>query len=349
MSPRKKAVSRDDVQTRPTRDQLPKVIALLLRVNDMPAASRFGLCVLSSLIISSVLYKLTASITVDDFARVSKNPEKPWEILGLIAWRIVEIGLVWIMMFDPNDIWAYFFVTHMPTYYILIFFYRVRASSAVSSFAILLVSTTFPLVATHGLPTMLKNRLASLEPPSTVANRGILRDWLTCFYTTIAATSVFYVVMYLNAATWMDSFLLAHLESLRTIRAAQSDHTCGASCHLLVFLVMLPVGYFLREFLFYKPLDSPPDDTEKPANRQGEYLIVSLRRKTWGKLPAKTRALVSRTLILTTGVLLNTIVQVLGTFDRVDFLGSFAWGGVWAMGILVVGAMFAWIAAVEGV
>lgn len=143
--------------------------------------------------------------------------------------------------------------------------------------------------------------------------------------------------------------MFAHFESLRTISTAQSDHTRSPNCHLFFFLTMLPVGYFLCEFLFYKPIYSPPDDPEEPANREGQYLIVSLHRNTWGKLPAKTRALVSRTLILTIGVVLNTIVQVLGTFDRVDFAGSFAWGGAWAMGVLVVGAMFAWIAAVDGV
>ncbi|KAJ5818503.1 hypothetical protein N7474_004094 [Penicillium riverlandense] len=349
MSPRKKAVSLEDDQTRPARDQPGKVIALLLRVIAMPAASRFGICVLSSLILSSILYKLTASITVDDFAHVSKNVEEPREILGLIAWRTVEIGLVWIMMIDPHDIWTYFFVTHMPTYYILVLFYRVRLSSAALSFAILLCSISFPLIPTLCLPTIVKNRRGTLEPPSTVANRGILRDWLTHFYTTIAATSVFCVVHHLNSVTWMGPFMFAHFESLRTIGAAQPEHTGGSSDHLIFFLAMLPVGYSLCEFLFYKSIYSPADDFEKPANREGEYLIVSLRRKTWGKLPAKTRALVSRTLILTTGMLLNTIVQILGTFDRVDFAGSFAWGGVWAMGTLVVGAMFAWIGAVEGV
>lgn len=100
MSPRKKTVSLDNGRTRPTRDQPGKATALLLRVIDMPAVFRFGICVLSSLMISSLLYKLTASITVDDFAHVSKSLQEPWEIVGLIAWRAVEIGLVWIMTFD---------------------------------------------------------------------------------------------------------------------------------------------------------------------------------------------------------------------------------------------------------
>ena len=91
------------------------------------------------------------------------------------------------------------------------------------------------------------------------------------------------------------------------------------------------------------------DGKTEPAAREGEYLIEAVYRKTWGQLSAKTRILVSRTLVLALGVLLNTIVQVAGTIQQVSVQGASTWGAVWAVATLAVGAYFGWIEAVEGV
>lgn len=70
------------------------------RLEKIPSPARFGLLVLSSLVLSSALFTLTSPITVGDLSTVSKHLENWWEVGGLIAWKAVELGLVWIAGFD---------------------------------------------------------------------------------------------------------------------------------------------------------------------------------------------------------------------------------------------------------
>lgn len=70
------------------------------QIEKIPSPARYGLLVLSSLVLSSVLFTVTASVTVGDLSFVSKHLETWWEASGLIAWRAVELGLAWILGFD---------------------------------------------------------------------------------------------------------------------------------------------------------------------------------------------------------------------------------------------------------
>ena len=78
-------------------------------------------------------------------------------------------------------------------------------------------------------------------------------------------------------------------------------------------------------------------------------MASAICRNTWGKLTPKTRVLVSRSIILALGVLLNTIVQVAGTISDVSIEGAATWGAVWGFATLTAGATFGWIEAVDGV
>lgn len=48
-------------------------------------------------------------------------------------------------------------------------------------------------------------------------------------------------------------------------------------------------------------------------------------------------------------LLSNTIVQLAGTIEGISVEGASAWGSIWAVAILAVGATFGWIEAVDGV
>jgi hypothetical protein len=70
------------------------------QIEKIPSPARYGLLVLSSLVLSSLLFTATSSVTVGDLSFVSKHLETWWEASGLIAWRAVELGLAWILGFD---------------------------------------------------------------------------------------------------------------------------------------------------------------------------------------------------------------------------------------------------------
>lgn len=243
------------------------------------------------------------------------------------------------------DVASFLFLTHLPTYSLLSFFYGVRPTSVLASYAITVLSTVIPFAflrrpaSVHDL---------SHVPSGAVANRTILQDRPTTIYTTLAATSIFTVVLYASYATWLPAQLVVHYESIPDISAAHA----GPAGLPVLFLTLIPTGYAVRDFLFVSSTGHSADATnQKPEDvgREDEYLVTTVYRKTWCQLSTKTRILVSRTLILALGVLLNTIVQVAGTIRDVSVEGAFVWGAVWAVSTVAVGATFGWIEAVDGV
>ncbi|KAJ6166824.1 hypothetical protein N7470_002271 [Penicillium chermesinum] len=296
-------------------------------------AARFLLVLFASLLLSTLFFSLTASLNRDDLAIISKHLEGWEEVAGLLSWRAVEIGLSWGLGFDimtDRDVASFLFLTHLPTYSLLYFFYGVRPTSILVSFAITILSTVIPFTylrkpaSVHDL---------SHAPSGSVANRTILQDRLTTLYTSFAATSIFSVIIYVCYSTWLPAQLVVHFESIPDITAASS----GAAGLFGLYLTLIPAGFAIRDFLFH------------PVSREGEYLITAIYRKTWGRLSAKTQVLVSRTFILAAAVLINSTVQIAGTIRGVSAQGASVWGAVWALATVVVGALFGWIEAAEGV
>lgn len=106
MSPKKKTSS-EGTQSRRTGDPKadPKAALTALTApaqTRLSSPARFSLVVLSSLVVSSVLFTLTSSVTVGDLGLVSKHLEEWWEVGGLVAWRAVEVGLAWVFGLDSE-------------------------------------------------------------------------------------------------------------------------------------------------------------------------------------------------------------------------------------------------------
>jgi hypothetical protein len=379
MSPRKK-VSSGSAQAQPTPDpkdpkDVLKNVTPKSSLARIPSPARFFLVVFGSLVLSSVLFTFTAGFTQGDLGLVSKHLEEWWEVAGLIAWRGVEVALAWLLGFDGEctffkwgnylsqalgeenkltwrlrfrsgwDVASFLFLTHLPTYTLLSFFYNVRPTSVMASYAITILSTVIPFA--------LLRRPASVHdlshaPSGAVANRAILQDRPTTIYTTLAATSIFSVILYASYATWLPAKLVVHFEGIPDISAVHA----GPAGLPVLFLTLIPAGLAARDFLFVSStghLEGTSKEADQSINRQGEYLVMALYRKTWGQLSTKTRILASRTILLATGVLVNTTVQVAGTIRSVSVEGAFTWGAVWAVATVAVGATFGWIEAVDGV
>jgi hypothetical protein len=211
------------------------------------------------------------------------------------------------------------------------------------SFAITIVSTALPFVALRR-PSSVHD--LSHTPSGAIANRGILQDKTTTFFTSLLGASIFSVVLYISYASWLPAQLVVHFESLPDISAAHA----GPAGLPVLFLTLAPAGWAVRDFLFVSSTGYTINDGQSPsASCEGEYLIAAMYRKTWGKLPIKARILVSRSIILAIGIMFNTVIQVAGTIRDVSVVGAAAWGSVWAVSALLTGASFGWIESVDGV
>lgn len=180
----------------------------------------------------------------------------------------------------------------------------------------------------------------SHAPTGAVANKSILQDRTITFYTTVAATSIFTVVLYASYYTWLPAQLVVHFESIPDISAAHA----GPAGLPVLFLTLIPSGYAARDFLF---VSSMGHENGARAERESQYIVLSAYYKLVDKLSVKTRILAARTSILAAGVFLNTVVQVAGTIDSVSVEGASMWAGVWTVATLSVGAVFGWIEDVE--
>ncbi|EKV07239.1 hypothetical protein PDIG_65490 [Penicillium digitatum PHI26] len=199
------------------------------------------------------------------------------------------------------------------------------------------------------LPFALLRRSSSVHnlshaPADAVANRNILQDRTTTVFTTLLATSIFSVVLYASYATWLPTQLVIHFEGLPDISAAHA----GPAGLPVLFLTLIPAGWAARDFLFVSSTGYSTTPTGFTSCCEGENLAAFICRTTWGKLTIKSRVLLSRSILLALGVLLNTIVQVAGTINDVSIEGAATWGAVWAFATLTVGATFGWIEAVDG-
>ncbi|OJJ39214.1 hypothetical protein ASPWEDRAFT_362213 [Aspergillus wentii DTO 134E9] len=316
------------------------------RLARIPSFVRYLLVVFISLTLSSTLFSLTSGITLGELGGVSKHLDAWWEVGGLIGWKAIEIGLAWTLGFDGRDVFSFLFLTHLPTYSLLSSFYGIRPTTILVAYAITLFSTTAPFVLLRQ-PTSVHD--LSHAPSGTVSNRSILDDRATTIYTTVAATSIFAVVLYSSYATWLPAWLVVHFENIPDISVAHA----GPAGLPVLFLTLLPAGWAARDYLFVSSTgaanipETKPE--ESPADRHGEYLACAIYRRTWGSLSRKSRVLLSRTFNLASLVHLNTIVQVAGTMQGVDFVGASRLGLMWAAAILITGATFGWIEAVDGV
>ncbi|CAG8939502.1 unnamed protein product [Penicillium salamii] len=337
-TPSKRKVSWGDI-TRPAREATDAQSSPLASI---PSPARFVLVVLSSLVLSSVLFTLTSSFTVGDLGPISRHLEEWWEVGGLIGWRALEVGLTWVLGYDGRDAASFLFLTHLPTYSLLSFFYHVRPTSALAAFGVMLVSTTLPFVLLRR-PSSVHN--LSRTPADAIPNRAILQDKVTTIFTTILAASIFSVVLYASYATWLPARLVVHFESLPDISAAHA----GPAGLPVLFMTLIPAGWAARDFLFISSMGYSAETNQTPSPSEREYLIASVYRATWGKLSTKTKVLISRSVTLAFGILLNTVIQVAGTIRDVSIEGAVTWGALWAAAALITGATFGWVEAVDGV
>ncbi|KAL4786160.1 hypothetical protein BJX76DRAFT_133542 [Aspergillus varians] len=314
---------------------------------QIPSPVRFFLVIISSLALSSTLFTLTSRITLGEFGHVSRHLEEWWEVWGLVAWKAVEVALAWTLGFDGFDVLNFSLLIHLPTYALLASFYGLRPTTVLVSYAIVVFSTAAPFALLRN-PSLIHN--LSRAPATAVSNRGILQDWGIAIYATILATSIYTVALYLSYETWLPAKLVVNFERLPNISRVHA----GPAGVPMLFISLLPAGWAARDFLFVSSTGTPTaqaSDMGKGKSsppKQGEYLACTIYQKTWGALSRRTRVLTSRTVTLAAVMMINTIIQVAGTVSGANVEGATAWGLVWTLGTLIVGLMYRWIEAVDG-
>lgn len=348
-------------------DQAESVIHSTLSNSGGKSASwsLYGFLVIVSLFLSSALFTSIASFTLGDLSRVSKHLETWWEALGLVAWRTAELGVSWMMGFDgktnitPNvqaiavitrlklgcDVASFTLLTHVPTWALLLHFYRARPTTIVTSLAIDLISITVPFILFQRQTT---TTIPSKSSSNRKSNHDLIQDGQTMLFLSMAGSSIFAVFVYLSFSTWIPKFLVVHFDEIPDIRTVYA----GAAGFPIWIITLLPAGYATYNLLFVGSTSWSFDGKEKHSfqgDNEGECLITPPYKRVWRKLFPTSGSLIIRTLTLATMTFLNTLVQLAGTIRGVDLVGASGWGAIWGAATLSIGAYFAWVDAVDDI
>ncbi|KAG5301472.1 hypothetical protein I7I48_01491 [Histoplasma ohiense] len=346
------------------------------------ALCRYSSLVICSLALSTGLFSLSSQITQGDLAWTSRQYDSWWGIGGLLAWRTAELTVAWLSGYDARDAASFIYLTHLPTYVLLYSFYGIRPTTLMTVAFITLLSTAIPFFVFRG-----PSRIHQMHPfmgfqccdghttltviSSTKTTKDdiklrhptILADCPTTVYTTLVASGIYTLILYSSVVTWLPTYLVTYYDGLPDIRIAHA----GAKSFISLLATLLPAGYALRDFLFVSSVGAERLDEQriedsavsftgpgKEAREQGdeapsgELLVMSVYRKYWLELPAKTRSLLSRTIELAVMIMFNTVVQVVGTINGAEVEGAVGWGSIWTLATCVTGVMFGWVEAADG-
>lgn len=309
-----------------------------------PTLGRWILATITCIVLSAIVLILASgtelgNLTLNDLEKIDAS----WEVCGLVVWKMAEMELAWRMGFDARDMASFYAISHLPIFSLLSSFYAVRPTTMLLWYTSSVVCPSLPIIFMRSF-TSVHNRSRAL--PGIVPNRSILQDRLTSIYTTLVPSAVFSLVLYISYRTWLPAYLVVHFEGIPSITAV---HAGPATLPTLFATFLLP-GWLVRDFLFVSSTGAPADTKPQPsAGRQGEYLITTVYRRTWGVLSTKTKVLVKRTVLLAVAAAADSAIQIPVTVKGADYDGAAGWGAVWSFAILIIGLTYGWIEGVEGV
>ena len=113
MATRKRAGSKRAASVEPERSQaaavaakLPEALPPVPRVKStdfgIPAQAQYPAVVLSSLVISYLLYTITSPFTSGDLATVSTHRDAVSEVALFLSWRAAELAIGWYNGYDSR-------------------------------------------------------------------------------------------------------------------------------------------------------------------------------------------------------------------------------------------------------
>lgn len=241
---------------------------------------------------------------------------------------------------------------HYPTFMLLSMFYNIRPTAVLVTYLIAVFSPNITFSFFRGLSYIYN---PDRVPFNKTSNRSILQDYPTAIYTTIVATSIFSVTLYVSFVTWLPAHLVVHFEDIPNISLT---HT-GPRCVPIIFLWHLLPGWAAKQFLFVSSAGaqdgsgsssvSSPDKHQPSGGWKIKSYACAIYRRTWGALTVKRRVLIQRALTLAAMMVLGTTVQLVGTVQGVDVQGASAWGAIWSFATLVTALVYGWIESVDGV
>ncbi|KAL9101849.1 MAG: hypothetical protein Q9163_002933 [Psora crenata] len=307
---------------------------------NVPAPLHFPLLAAMNMVISSFLYASVSPYTSGDLSTVSAHRDQWWEVAGLLAWRAAELAVGWWGGYDTIDQSTLTFLTHLPYLYFLTSFYKIRPTTAIICLSIDLTAVYIPFYLMRGYKVSHKVK----TPKGAVANRSIINDTGVQIFTSLFATGVYGVVVFVSFGTWMPSYLVTHFEGIRDISLLHN------STFLWLCAAFIPTGVAAKTFLFTPAVAAKPDEYDEKAasfDPQTATLMETIEYNLWGH-SKRVRTLMQRTVTLAAIVGLHTWLHTYIAVDGAEGFGGAGWSSIWALAATLTGLGFLWVGNVDG-
>ncbi|KAF3770011.1 hypothetical protein M406DRAFT_231144, partial [Cryphonectria parasitica EP155] len=293
--------------------------------SQLPSLFQFPLVAILSFSISSLGYSFINEFTRGELATVMRTLETPREVGTMAAWRLTELALGWFAHFDSIDLAALNLLSHSPTFYLMTAFYSLSPKTAVAGLAVDVVASFVPFL-------LLRPLSGAHKATSSTPNREIIADRLISVLSTLLASFIYNVVLFLSYKIYLRPAFVLHFEGIHTVEPAQ------AALVILTTLALVS-GIAARSFIFTPLAATGRTDQDEKAARF-DPVEATLGETLWWNIwgyTTQTKVGIVRTAVLVAVTGINTYLQCDLTVSGVESSGAAAYASVWALAAFFTG------------
>lgn len=198
-------------------------------------------------------------------------------------------------------------------------FYSLNPKTALAGLSVDVIASFVPFLLLRPLSS------AHRAAPST-PNREIIADRLISVLSTLLATFIYGVVLFLSYKIYLRPALVLHFEGIHTVQPAQTGL-------MILTALALVSGIAARSFIF-TPLTATGRTEQDEKAARFDPVEASLGETLWWNIwgyTTQTKVGIARTVVLMAVTGVNTYLQCALTVSGVESAGALAYASVWTL------------------
>lgn len=204
-------------------------------------------------------------------------------------------------------------------------FYNLDPKTALAGLAVDVAASFVPFL-------LLRSLSDAHKAASTTPNREIILDRSIQLLSTLLASFIYNVSLFLSYNLYLRPALVLHFEGIHTVEPSQNSL-------IILGTLALASGIAARSFIF-TPLAATGRTEEDEKHAQFDAIDASLLETFWWNVwgyTTQTKVGIARTLAVVAVTGINTYLQCALTISGVDSQGAIAYGVVWAAAAFFAG------------
>lgn len=204
-------------------------------------------------------------------------------------------------------------------------FYNLNPKTALAGLAVDVAASFIPF-------TLLRSLSQAHKADTSIPNREIIVDRPILMLSTLFASAIYSVSLFLSYKVYLRTALVLHFEGIHTIEPSQSS---------LIILTTLALfsGFAARSFVF-TPIAATGRTAEDEKHARFDAVEAGLLETFWWNVwgyTTQTKVGIARTLAVVAITGINTYLQSAITISGVDSQGAVAYAAAWSVAAFLGG------------